>query len=83
MKVELRDEDIKIIEKAEKIVGYLERNGNYVNLDDLIGIIDNLVYEANRLEEKIEDLNKDIEDNYEPRKFDPYEEYGVSESMFH
>lgn len=83
MKVELKDEDIKIIEKAEKIVGYLERNGNYVNLDDLIGIIDNLVYEANRLEEKVEDLNKDIEDNYEPRKFDPYEEYGVSESMFH
>lgn len=83
MKIELKDEDIKIIEKAEKIVGYLERNGNYVNLDDLIGIIDNLVYEANRLEEKIEDLNKDIEDNYEPRKFDPYEEYGVSESMFH
>lgn len=83
MKIELKDEDIKIIEKAEKIVGYLERNGNYVNLDDLIGIIDNLVYEANRLEEKIEDLNKDIEDNYEPRRFDPYEEYGVSESMFH
>lgn len=82
MKIELKEEDVKIIEKAEKIVGTGERNGRYTNLDDLIGIIENLIWEVDRLEEKIEDRERDIEENYKQIETG-YSYYGLNERDFH
>lgn len=56
---------------------------NYVPSENIINIIDDLLYEIHRLEEKIEDMENDIEENYELKPFDPYEEYGVSERDFY
>lgn len=84
MKLEINDSDIQYLEKTEKLLGTdYERKGNYIELDSLICMIRDLLWEVDNLEEKITDLERDIEDNYEPRRFNPYEEYGVSESMFH
>lgn len=82
MKIKLEQEDVKILEKAEKIVGFGEREGEYTTLDDLIGTIDNLIYEVHSLEEKLEDKEKEIEDNYEPIR-PGYSYYGVSERDFY
>lgn len=81
MKVKLEKNDIEIIEKAEKIVGYGEREGEYTDLNDLIGIIENLLYEVDRLEEKLKDTEDYYHDNYKP--IPPGQLYGVSDSMFH
>lgn len=81
MKIKLEKEDVKILEKAEKIVGYGDREGEYTTLNDLINTIDNLLYEVHRLEEKVEDTESYYQDNYQP--VSPYKMYGVSESEFH
>lgn len=33
--------------------------------------------------ERNEELERKLEEEYEPKKIDPYEEYGISESDFH
>lgn len=81
MKIKLEKEDVEILEKAEKIVGYGDREGEYTTLDNLLNVIDNLLYEVHRLEEKVEDTESYYQDNYQP--VSPYKMYGVSESEFH
>lgn len=58
------------------------RNYDIVSIDELCGLVEELDYEIERLEEKIRDMQDDIEQYYEPKKFDPYEEYGISERDF-
>lgn len=58
------------------------KNYDIVNIDELCGLVEELDYEIERLEEKIRDMQDDIEQYYEPKKFDPYEEYGISERDF-
>ena len=81
MKIEISDKDVEIIKRAEKIVGYGDRNGNYIPLEDLIGIIECLIYEVDRIEEEKEDTEKYYQDNFEP--ISPNRMYGISESDFH
>ena len=45
-------------------------------------MIEDLIVEYHRKEEQLEDLKQDLEDNYVPRRIDPYEEYGVSRNDF-
>lgn len=52
-----------------------------VSLGDILGYMEDLLYENDRLEERIRDLENDIEYNY--KAIDPYYEYGVSERDFH
>ena len=58
------------------------KNYDIVSIDELCGLVEELDYEIERLEEKIRDMQDDIEQYYEPKKFDPYEEYGISERDF-
>lgn len=51
--------------------------------DGVNGMLDDLLYEIEYLEEKYEDLKNDLEDNYVPRYKDKYEEYGVSKKDFY
>ena len=56
----------------------------YANLyRDIDNIIYDLVEEYDVLEEKYCDLKEDIKENYELKRFNPYEEYGLDESNFH
>lgn len=79
LKITFNEDDDKIIKRAEEIVGYNETD--YYTIEDLLGIIDELVFEIHRLEEKIEDREQDIEDNY--RRIDVAEQYDISDNMFH
>lgn len=56
---------------------------NPISEDDAISIIEELVSEIEHKEEEISGLQNDIENNYEEKNFDPYEEYGVSRKDFY
>lgn len=51
-----------------------------VSIEDILGCMEDLLFENDRLEERIRDLENDIEYNYKP--IDAYEMYGVSEKDF-
>lgn len=59
-----------------------ENSDGYIDSDGLLSMIEDLILEYNHKEEELEDLKQDLEDNYQPRKIDPYEEYGVSRNDF-
>ena len=61
-------------EKDEQLIELF--GSNQVQVRDLIDEIYTLL-------EKNEELETKIEEEYEPKKIDPYEEYGISESDFH
>lgn len=58
---------------AENIEGYIDG-------EDLLSIIDDLIYEVDRLEEQIEDIKEDIRDNYKPISY--AEQVGINDSDF-
>ena len=81
---ELTDEDLEKLEKIADITGVdYELKGNLVPVDSLIYALKDMLYEYHNKEEELEDLHQDIEDNYEPKKIDPYDYYGVSRHDFY
>ena len=83
MYLELSDKDKEIIERISKITGVdYELKGNLVPIDSLVYALLDMLYEYDRKEEELEDLKQDIEDNYELKKIDPYDEYGISRKDF-
>ena len=72
--ITLVDYDIKWYD-AENHEGYIEE-------DSILSMLDDLMTEVHKKEEELEDLKQEIEDNYELKKIDPYEEYGVSKYDF-
>lgn len=84
MYYKLDEKKLETINKVSDITSTdYELLGNFVPVDSLICIIDDLLYEIDHLQEKYKDLEKDIEENYELKPFNPYEEYGVSEKDFY
>lgn len=79
LKYELDEKEIEQIKRIEEItdVDY-EIIGNYIPLDSFVCMTKDMLYEYNRLKEKLEDMEKDMNDNYEPIHYDPYEYRGVS-----
>ena len=51
-----------------------------ISVGELIGIIEDLYFEKERIEEEYEDFKKQVEDNYKP--ISPYEMYEVNEREF-
>ena len=47
-----------------------ELNGNFIPVENLLSVIEDLVYELNNLEEKYKDLEEDLETNYKPIPID-------------
>jgi len=76
---ELNDFDTLSVERIKKFVPL--ENSDILELDDLLSIIQELCYECERLEEKLDDEIRNRQDNYEP--ISPYKMYGVSERDFH
>ena len=57
---------------------------NYIVSDDsILAMLEDLIWEIEHLKEKYEDLQEDVKENYEIKKFNPYNEYGVSPQDFH
>lgn len=74
------DDDLK--EKIEKITGTdYDFKGNFLPSESITSIIEDLICEIHVLEEKYEDLEKDLEDNYKP--YTKEEMYGVSDRDFY
>jgi len=51
-----------------------------ISVDELISVIEDQAGEIDELQEKLDDLEQDIEENYKP--ISKYEFYGVSERDF-
>ena len=80
--------ELKTLNKIADItdVDY-ELKGNFIPADSLFIALKDMLYEYNsmkeHMEDKISDLEYDLENNYEPKRFDPYEEYGISPKDFY
>lgn len=68
-------------EKVGKITG-VDYTG-MLNVKDIENIIKDLITEYDRLEEKFDDLKENVDNNYEEKKIDPYEEYGINPKDFY
>ncbi len=75
--------DNAILNEVEKITmtEYSKQNG-LLEADSVEPMLYDLICEIHHLEDKIKDLENDIENNYELKNINPYEEYGVSEKDF-
>lgn len=80
MYLKIDEEKLKEIEELT-MTDYDAKLG-FVPGENLIGMIDDLLYEIHNLQEKVSDLQHDIDNNYELKRIDLYEEYGVSEKDF-
>ena len=60
--------DMRILNQCDDIIGKCKRvivdDEQYVDANELIGCIENLVYEVEHREDEIRDLKQDVEDNY-------------------
>ena len=63
------------------LVDYEMENG-LVSVDNIMSMLADLVLEIHNREEQLEDLQKEISENYELKKVDLYNEYGISEKDF-
>ena len=82
------ESNYEILEKASKITvtDYdikwfdVENIDGYIDNDSIISMIEDLICEVGRLEERIDDLEQDIEDNYKPIPI--AEQLGISDKDF-
>ena len=74
------DKELKT--KIENITGVdYEFKDNFLPSENIVSIFEDLIYEIDRLEEKYEDLEKDLEENYRPIPVS--EQYGISDRDFY
>lgn len=80
MYIELNE---RLINKLNKLGTDYELKGNMLPVENLQSLLEDLFIELEAKEEEIEDLKQDMIDNYEPKKIDDYEYFGISEEDFH
>lgn len=66
---------------TEKTLEKIGINKDIISVEELLGVIEDLYFEKEHLEEELEDFKRQAEDNYKP--ISPYEMYGISERDFH
>ena len=73
MKYKLNEKDLQIINKVSSITftDYQIDNQDYIEADNLVSAIIDLLYEVDYLKEKIEDIEADRDENWQPI---PYKE---------
>lgn len=77
MKIELDNYSKEVLERVEnELCTDYGRNGNYIAIEKLITVIEDLEYQVHTLEEKAKDREKDIEDNY--KQVPVWKQCGVS-----
>lgn len=77
----LNEKELKIFKEIEekKITNY-EIENNLLPLENVMGIVEDLLSEINSLGEKLEDLENDVRENYRP--IPVAEQYGISDEDF-
>ena len=85
--MKITEETYDVFFKAENILGtsymncYDDDNMKaYIDTDEIVTLIEDLLSEIDRLNEKIEDMEEDIRDNYRPISLS--EQYDVSDCDF-
>lgn len=58
------------------------RNQDLITIDELIGELDDVLYELKSTKEELEEKEEYYQSNYKPRWKDEYQLYGVSEKDF-
>ena len=66
MKVDLGNVFISTKELSDYIRNDYFRDKDLVTLDEIFSLLEDLACDKERLEEELEDLKRDIEDNYRP-----------------
>ena len=51
-----------------------------LTIEELVGLCEDLYYEVDRLQEKLDDLEEELQENYMPKS--KSEQYGISDSDF-
>lgn len=51
--------------------------------DRIISVIEDLLLEVSYRDEEIQDIKDDMNENYIPVRYNPYDEYGINEDDFH
>ena len=83
MYIKLENDTLKTINRASDITCTdYELLGNFIPIESMMCIVEDLLLEIDHLKECIEDMEQDIENNYDRKEFDPYDEYGVSRNDF-
>jgi len=59
------------------------KDRDLTTIEELIGLIEDLDYDLENLKEEFDDFKNEVKEHYKPIPFDPYDEYGISESDFH
>lgn len=79
----LDKDELEMLENVSKMT-YTDYEivNDLIPAENLLAVIYDLVIEVDRLKEQIEDMEQDIENNYEAKRYDPYEDNGVSISDF-
>lgn len=81
MYYKLDNDELERIKRVSKItVTDYDLKGNFIPVDSLLAAIEDLLIEVDRLEEKYEDREQEIEDNYKP--FTENELYDISDKDF-
>lgn len=77
----LDEKELKIFKEIEekKITNY-EIENNLLPLENVMGIVEDLLSEINSLGEKLEDLENDVRENYRPIPVS--EQHGISDEDF-
>lgn len=77
----LIEPELKTVKKVEEITfGDYRRDGKYIPVEELFSMIEDLLIELDRAEEKYNDLEEQLRENYRP--IPVAEQYGISERDF-
>lgn len=77
----LNEKELKIFKEIEeKTQTDYEIERNLLPLENVMGIVEDLLSEINSLNEKLEDLENDVRENYRPIPVS--EQYGISDEDF-
>lgn len=78
------DKELERLKEVSNITSTdYELLGNFVPVESMFNMIEDLLCEIHRTDEKIKDMEQDIENNFEPKNINPYEELGISERDFY
>lgn len=79
----LEEKELKKLTEISEITGTdYEITGKFIPVDNMMAALEDLLVQYHRKEEELDDLQYEIDNNYELKRLDPYEEYGVSDKDF-
>lgn len=81
MYYKLNNDEFERIKEVEKItLGDYELLGNFIPVESMMNIIEDLLVELGKSEEKYKDFEQQVEDNYKPISYE--EQVGFTEKDF-